>query len=62
MEGESKSKLEALKTTKELEQTISDLELEIVNYNKAFQENDKIHKKYQLQLADLQVEVCLGLR
>ena len=58
LDGESKNKLEALRTKKELEQRVSDLELAIDRMNKSRGDTDKIHKKYQQQLVDLQVRNC----
>lgn len=58
LDGESKNKLEALRAKKELEQKVSDLELAIDRMNKSRGDTDKIHKKYQQQLVDLQVRNC----
>ena len=55
MEDETRSKLDSLKVTKHLEQTINDLQVEVANLKKMLQEEDKVHKKYQNQLADMQV-------
>jgi chromosome segregation ATPase len=54
LETEARSKIEALRIKKKLEQDINDLEMTLDGANKAKAETEKNLKKYQQQIRDLQ--------
>ena len=54
LDSESRSKVDALRVKKKLEQDINDLELTLDGVNKAKAETERNFKKYQQQIRDLQ--------